>query len=84
MCSLRTSAKHATRRLDLISVPLKDLSESLSYAVRDLLMLTVGFVLSLLTNNWIYVFITQRICILDVPIIPFFRCAISSVRKMFI
>ncbi|KAF3827482.1 hypothetical protein GH733_002968, partial [Mirounga leonina] len=76
MHSLRTSAKHATRRLAFISIPLKDLSESLSYAMRDILMLTVGFVLSLLTNNWIYVFITQRICILDLPIIPFsrYRC----------
>lgn len=54
MHSLRTSAKHATRRLAFISIPLKDLSETFSYAMRDILMLTGGFVLSMLTIEFIY------------------------------
>lgn len=56
--NLRTSAEYAARRLAFTSIPLEDLPELLSYAVKDILILTVGFVL---TNHWIYVFIAQKI-----------------------
>lgn len=44
MHSLRTSAKYAPRSLAFISIPLKDLSEPSSYAMRDILLFTVDFV----------------------------------------
>lgn len=59
--SLGTSAEYAARRLAFASFPLEDLPELLSYAVKDILILTVGFGLSMLTNHWIYVFIAQKI-----------------------
>lgn len=66
--SLRTSAEYPVRRLAFTSIPQKDLPETFLHH-KGYINIHCRAVWSMLTNKWIFVFITQKPFTPDLPII---------------